>query len=212
MDIKQDMSSLSSKLIAVVAIGVVALAVYLFVAPDNTGGPVPQPVLADKNVQVKKPTAAQAVYVTAPAVEKKQAAVRNPFAVPPEYVNSQAKGTGGKDSSAQQPLADSGQIPSANPGSVKAAAELPKIRITGIVSSDDGQRLAVINDGQQSRAYRSGDWVGAYQVEEIAADLVSLGGPAGEIVLPITDNIKSGKSMAKERTGSGNDPIRNMAQ
>jgi len=212
LDIKQDMSSLSSKLIAVIAIGVTALAVYISVMPDNAGESVPQPALADKNVQVEESVALKAVNATVPVAEKKQREVRDPFAVPPEYLNSQSKGTEGREPPDQQPSPEVGQMPPFSAGSVKAAVELPKISVTGIVSRDDGQRLAVINDGKQSRAYRSGEWVGIYQVEEIMTDVVSLTGPVGEIILPIANNIKSEKSIAKERTGIGNDPIRNMAQ
>jgi hypothetical protein len=208
------MSSLSSKLIAIIAIGVTALAVYIYVAPDHTGESVPQPILADKSVQVKKAAVVKNVNVTIPAVEKKQEAVRNPFAVPPEYLNNQAKSTDGKEPPEQQLSPGSGQMSSFDDGhgAAKAATEIPKISVTGIVSSDDGQQLAVINDGKQSRAYRLGEWIGLYRVKGIASDTVSLTGPAGEIILPITDNIKSEKGIAKERTGSGNDPIHNVAQ
>lgn len=209
MDIKQDMSSLSSKLIAVAAIGVTALAVYLLVAPDNTERPVSQPNLSGKNVPVK--SAAKAVNVTFPSVEKKQEAVRNPFAVPAEYLTNKNKGEDNQEQMAQQTSPEAGLMPSGI-GIKNSVAEFPKISVTGIASSDDGQQLAVINDGKQSRAYRQGEWVGAYQLETIATDSVVFNGPAGGMVLPIVDNIKTGKSAAKERTGSENESIHNVAQ
>ena len=209
MDIKQDMSSLSSKLIVVAAIGVTALAVYILIAPDNTEKPNSQPVLSDKNVQVKP--AAKAVTVTLPPVEKKQEPVRNPFAVPTEYMTGKNKGEENQEKVAQQTSPEAGSMPS---GIVtkNSVAEFPKISVTGIASSNDGQQLAVINDGKQSRAYRQGEWVGAYQLETIATDSVVFTGPAGDMVVPIVNNIKTGKSAAQERTGSENDSIRNMAQ
>lgn len=209
MDIKQDMSSLSSKLIAVTAIGVTALAVYLLVAPDNTERPVSQPTLSDKNAPVKP--VVKAVNVTFPSVEKKQESVRNPFAVPAEYMTSKNKEEGNKEQAAQQTSLEAGSMLSGT-GAQGSVAKFPQIIVTGVASSDDGQQLAVINDGKQSRAYRQGEWLGAYQVETIAADAVVFTGPAGDMVVPIVNNIKTGKSAAKERTGSENDSIHNMAQ
>lgn len=212
MDIKQDMSSLSSKLIAVAAIGVTALAVYILVAPDNTERTNSQPVLSDKNVQVKP--AAKAVTVTFPPVEKKQESVRNPFAVPEEYMTGKNKGEENQEKVAQQTSPEAGSMPSfvSGTGTKSSVPEFPQISVTGIASIDDGQQLAVINDGNQSRAYRQGEWIGAYQLETIATDSVVFTGPAGGMVLPIANNIKTGKSAAKERTGSENESIRNMAQ
>lgn len=212
MDIKQDMSSLSSKLIAVAAIGVTALAVYLLVAPDNTEQPVSQPNLSDKKVPVKP--VVKAVNVAFPAVEKKQESVRNPFAVPAEYITSKNKDEQNQEKTGQQPSPEAGSMPPfvSGTGTKSSVPEFPKISVTGIASSDDGQQLAVINDGNQSRAYRQGEWIGAYQLETIATDSVVFTGPAGGMVLPIANNIKTGKSAAKERTGSENESIRNMAQ
>ncbi len=209
MDIKQDMSSLSSKLTVVAAISITALAVYLLVAPDNTERPNSQPVLSDSSVQVKPP--AKAAIVTFPSVERKQESVRDPFAVPVEYMTSKNKEEGNKEQATQQTLPEAGSMPSGT-GAKNSTAELPKISVTGVASSDDGQQLAVINDGKQSRAYRKGAWIGAYQLETIAADVVVFTGPAGDMVMPIVNNIKTEKSAAQERTGSENDSIRNMAQ
>ncbi|SHI34987.1 hypothetical protein [Propionispora hippei] len=212
MNIKQDMSSLSSKIIATLAIGVMALALYLVVIPANEDNPIAPTVSNGQSSKVAtQKTAAKdsnETNVSFPVVEK-QGTVRNPFAIPPEYMDSKDKGTDSKLPVTQQPVPDAGQVAA---GISPAALELPKFSVTGIVSSDDGQQLAVINDGKHSKAYRLGEQVGAYQVESIMSDMVVVSGPAGQLTLPITNNIKTEKSMAKERTGNGNDSTHNVAQ
>lgn len=206
MNIKQDLSSVSSKIIAILAIGAAALAVYLLVIPNNEEETVAQAVLTDQSPNVTTKASVKNPEVTFPAVEK-QAIVRNPFTIPTEYLESKDN----KTPASQQPLPETRSIdPLANGLTPTVVADLPKLSVTGIASGDDGQQLAVINDGKQSRAYRLGEWIGAYQVEEIGVDAVAFSGPAGKIVLPVANNIKTEKSMAKERIGSGNDSVHNL--
>ncbi|MDU4961108.1 MAG: hypothetical protein E6X17_10680 [Sporomusaceae bacterium] len=62
-------------------------------------------------------------------------------------------------------------------GGGKAAA-LP-VRVAGIASGGNGA-VAILESRTGSRAYRVGEYAGAYRIEAIAADSVLLAGPDGQ--------------------------------
>lgn len=115
--------------------------------PQTAGQPAGQPVAA---VQSGTPVM--------PKGYQPQLAVRDPFAVPPEYL-VRTPGAAAAPSDKNQPK--------------DAKPVLTGVIVAGNVGS------AIIQYGSDSRSYRRGDLVGPYQVVAIGNQSVTLQGPEG---------------------------------
>lgn len=97
-------------------------------------------------------------------------AVRDPFAVPAEFLAKQ-----------QQLFPGSAQTKQANAERQIRQTEIMPVLSGVIMAGNIGS--AIIQYGADSRSYRRGDYVGPYQIVAISNSYVTLHGPGGRLTL-----------------------------
>lgn len=99
-----------------------------------------------------------------------QAVLHDPFTLPPT-------------ASAVQPVSpEATAAGKVKPAKTTKTASKPGLILTGIVVSGNN-RVAIIQNGKESRSYQIGELVGSYQLRRIDDKSVLLAGPSGELVL-----------------------------
>jgi hypothetical protein len=125
-------------------------------AAPPAGAPPPQTVGQPAG---QTGTAVQAGKPVMPKGYQPQLAVRDPFAVPPEYLVRTPGGAAAGD---------------------KTLPKDAKPVLTGVILAGN-VGSAIIQYGTDSRSYRRGDFVGPYQVVAIGNQSVTLQGPEGRL-------------------------------
>lgn len=160
------MDDQKKRLLIIVLFGLAAIgAVFLFTQPPvppavvlpTVAPPVPQPA-SPATSDANKPILPKGASVAGQVV-------RDIFSPPAEYARLLP----------QEPRPGS-------PGGGPAISAGPTPVLTGILSGD-GTRVAILRQGAVSRSYRVGESAGAYRIASIGADVVTLAGPSGTVVL-----------------------------
>ncbi|MDT8903883.1 hypothetical protein [Anaeroselena agilis] len=129
---------------------------------------LPDTPLAPSGVITKVAVPFQPGKPVMPKGYQPELAVRDPFAVPAEFL------------SRQQPIPGAPKAKQTDERQIRQAEIMPVL--TGVIMSGD-VGSAIIQYGADSRSYRRGDYVGPYQIVAISNHYVTLHGPGGRLTL-----------------------------
>ncbi|MDU2063519.1 MAG: hypothetical protein E6713_01665 [Sporomusaceae bacterium] len=182
--------AMKKKLIGVAVVGVIFFCCWVYLnlgdgqsRPVSISEPLKTPIAEPKKNPPGKISSGEPDLIT-----------RNPFSLPPEY---RQDGQPAATNSPQPPVNSTGAMKQPDFSrqdtvtTWRPTTGSTAMKLTGIAESD-GLRLAVINTGGESKAYRVNEQVGQYRLIAIGADYVVLQSAGARKILQLEDIRENG--------------------
>ena len=176
MKTKQYHLTAKERLLAVVAVGLVAIIITIYATSSEVA------VQSNSNQQKANAPSTPVMPIGNQVMQVNQVAqtMRDPFAPAPDAKEQKNDIDRGSPSVQNNiPINVSNNVPAIVPRTIVPSASL---RLTGIVGNEEG-RLAVIMSADKSQSYSVNDRIGTYKIVAIHDDSVILTNATGQLVL-----------------------------
>jgi len=147
------------------------LLITIYITPSEV---IITPTLPNKSTIKIVKTSNNAVMPIGHQINQMSPAIRDPFAIPPEY----------KEQMDPIQPTNSNNVPTTI-GQITTPAKAKNLaKLTGIVSTNN-QSIAVIQTANKSKAYYLNEFIGTYQLIAILEDAIILRDKDNQLVLPL---------------------------
>jgi type II secretory pathway component PulC len=170
------------RLVVIISIGIIVLLVTIYTTPSEV---VVTPTLPNKEATEVAKASNKAVMPIGHQDNQMNQVIRDPFAIPPEYKEQMPVAYNLRKQTDPISPIDSNNGPTTVGQATTSAKAKDLIKLTGIVSSNNQQHMAVIQSANKSKAYYLNEFIGEYQIIAIMEDHVILKDDDHQLVLPL---------------------------